>query len=269
MNVVIDPRQQKLGLIAITTFNVVHATILANQLAKWNPRQLANSRFHSLEGFLRDACGELTPHADQVAFPEWVIMRLCTSYQTPTVKNHYIWISVQPVHAAVPVVTRSSGTGCPQFSSIVQNHLYTPKEWAHGMLAARLGDGYAQLSSVREGKQSMADDNVTVAAAIEQLRAQLEKAQEEGAGKPLRFVMNSVEVELGIIFKSEAEGGGGIKAWFLDISGKAKTGDEKTHNVKLVLQPVGRDGKPTLVSDEEHEEDKDHEDKTQRRQGRN
>ena len=39
MNVVIDPRRQKLGLVAITTFNVVHATILANPLAKWNPRQ--------------------------------------------------------------------------------------------------------------------------------------------------------------------------------------------------------------------------------------
>jgi hypothetical protein len=48
MNVVIDPRRQKLGLVAITTFNVVHATILANQLAKWNPRQPDNSRFHTV-----------------------------------------------------------------------------------------------------------------------------------------------------------------------------------------------------------------------------
>jgi hypothetical protein len=48
MNVVIDPRRQKLGLVAITTFNVVHATILANQLAKWNLHQPANSRFHTV-----------------------------------------------------------------------------------------------------------------------------------------------------------------------------------------------------------------------------
>jgi hypothetical protein len=96
-------------------------------------------------------------------------------------------------------------------------------------------------------------DNVTVAAAIKQLRAQLEEAQQEGVGKDLRFVAKSVEVELGIVFKSETEVGGGVKAWFLDISGKAKAGDETTHKLKLVLEPVGRDGKPTLVSDREHE----------------
>jgi len=48
MNVVIDPRRQKLGLVAITAFNVVHATILADQLAKRNPRQPGNSRFHTV-----------------------------------------------------------------------------------------------------------------------------------------------------------------------------------------------------------------------------
>ncbi len=44
-----------------------------------------------------------------------------------------------------------------------------------------------------------------------------------------------------------------MKAWFLDISGKAKAADEKTHTVKLVLEPVGRDDKPTIVGDSEHE----------------
>jgi hypothetical protein len=96
-------------------------------------------------------------------------------------------------------------------------------------------------------------ENVTVADAIKQLRAQLEDAQREGIGKDLRFLTKSVEVELAIVFKSEIEGGAGVKAWFLDISGKAKTADETTHKVKLVLEPVGRDGKPTLVSDPEHE----------------
>ena len=96
-------------------------------------------------------------------------------------------------------------------------------------------------------------DNVTVADAIKQLRAQLEDAQHEGIGKGLRFLARSVEVELAIVFKTEAEGGAGVKAWFLDVSGKAKTADETTHKVKLVLEPVDRDGKPTLVSDRELE----------------
>jgi hypothetical protein len=48
MNVVIDPRRQKLGLVAITAFNMMHAMILANQLAKGNPCTPGNSRFHTV-----------------------------------------------------------------------------------------------------------------------------------------------------------------------------------------------------------------------------
>jgi hypothetical protein len=92
-------------------------------------------------------------------------------------------------------------------------------------------------------------DNVTVADAIKQLRAELENAQREGIDKDLRFLTKSVEVELAIVFKTETEGGAGVKAWFLDVSGKAKAADETTHKVKLVLEPVDRDGKQTLVSD--------------------
>jgi hypothetical protein len=98
-------------------------------------------------------------------------------------------------------------------------------------------------------------DNVTVAEAIKLLRSQIEDAQREGIGKGLRFLAKSVEVELGIVFKTEIEGRAGVKAWFLDISGKAKASDETTHKVKLMLEPVGRDGKPTLVGDTDHEKE--------------
>lgn len=96
-------------------------------------------------------------------------------------------------------------------------------------------------------------ENVTVAEAIKQLRAQLAEAQREGAGKDLRFTIKSIEVELAIVLKSELEGGAGVKAWFVEASGKAKDADETTHKVKLVLEPFGPDGKPTQVSDTEHE----------------
>lgn len=42
------PGRQKLSLVAITAFDVVHATILADQLPKCNPRQPGNSRFHTV-----------------------------------------------------------------------------------------------------------------------------------------------------------------------------------------------------------------------------
>jgi hypothetical protein len=52
MDIVIDPRRQKLSLVAITTFDVVHAAILANQLAKWNQRPDGKLAFsHGLDRF--------------------------------------------------------------------------------------------------------------------------------------------------------------------------------------------------------------------------
>jgi Trypsin-co-occurring domain 2 len=97
--------------------------------------------------------------------------------------------------------------------------------------------------------------NVTIAEAIKQLRVQLEDAQRDSSGKDLRFLTRSIEVELAVVFKTEIEGGVGVKAWFLDISGKAKDSDETSHKVKLVLEPIGRDGKPTQVSDKVHEKE--------------
>jgi hypothetical protein len=95
----------------------------------------------------------------------------------------------------------------------------------------------------------MTQNKVTVAEAIRELRTQLQTVSAEGAKEKIRFLPKSVEVELNITFSVEAEAGGGFKLWSLiDLSGKAKTGDESSHKVKLVLEPVGPDGKPALIS---------------------
>jgi hypothetical protein len=94
----------------------------------------------------------------------------------------------------------------------------------------------------------MLKDKVTVADAVRELRSHLLEATNEGVDQAIRFMPKSVEVELGITFSLEAEASGGFKLWSLiDLSGKGKIGDESTHKVKLVLEPVGRDGKPTLI----------------------
>ena len=94
-------------------------------------------------------------------------------------------------------------------------------------------------------------DDVTIADAIKQLRAQLIEAIREGEGKSVRFLPKSVEVELTMVLKSQVDGGGGIKAWFVDVSVKGSTGNEATHKVKLTLDVVGPGGKPTEISDYE------------------
>ena len=106
-------------------------------------------------------------------------------------------------------------------------------------------------------------ENVTIAEAVEQLRVQLAEAQvrfakvqrEAGTGKDIRFLTKSVEVELAVVFKTEVEGGAGLKAWFLDVSAKTKGSDEATHKIKLVLEPLGPGGTPTQIAGNEHESD--------------
>lgn len=59
-----------------------------------------------------------------------------------------------------------------------------------------------------------------------------------------------------ITFSLEGEAGGGFKVLSLiDLSGKAKTTSSNTHKVKLVLEPVDREGKPILIRDNNRESD--------------
>ncbi len=96
---------------------------------------------------------------------------------------------------------------------------------------------------------------ITLAHAIRELRAQLAEAAVEGEKAAIRFVPKSVEVELGITFEAEAEAGGGFKLFSLiDLSAKAKAGQESTHKVKLTLEPVGRDDKPLKISGQREKE---------------
>src|SRR5262245_43598069 len=95
----------------------------------------------------------------------------------------------------------------------------------------------------------MAHD-VTITEAIQRLREQLEEAQRQGSGHDIQFVAKDVEVELTIAFKTSIEGGAGVKAWFLDISGKGKRDEEASHKIKLVLEPQDKSGRRTLVGDE-------------------
>src|SRR5208337_1268322 len=81
----------------------------------------------------------------------------------------------------------------------------------------------------------------SISSAIIELREQLIEAMKEGDGKSIRFVPTTVEVELSLVFKSEASAGlkgGGLWSIF-EISGSGQVSNENTHKVKLTLQPVG------------------------------
>lgn len=93
---------------------------------------------------------------------------------------------------------------------------------------------------------------ISLEEAIEDLRTQLQNAAVKGANESIRFIPKTVEVELSIAVNREAKAGAGFKLWsILDLSAEGKVGDANTHKVKLVLEPVGKDGKPTQISSPE------------------
>lgn len=111
----------------------------------------------------------------------------------------------------------------------------------------------AAAHGLAKGTRDMAQNELSIAEAIGQLRAELQSAQEAARQHDLKFEIEKVEVELSVVVKSEAEAGAGIKAWVFDVSGKTKAADEAVHKVKLVLIPsvTGAKGErePVLTSD--------------------
>jgi hypothetical protein len=90
--------------------------------------------------------------------------------------------------------------------------------------------------------------------AIKDLRTQLQNAATAGTGAGIRFVPKTVEVELSIAITKEAEGKASGGLWsIIDLSASGKYANEQSHKVTLTLEPVGKDGKPTLIKSSETE----------------
>lgn len=88
---------------------------------------------------------------------------------------------------------------------------------------------------------------------IEQLRLELGAALGAGDGKGLRFIAESVELELNVSVAREGKGKAGIKFWVVDagLEGGVKRAREQTIKLKLSPRDVsgpggeapGKDGK--------------------------
>ena len=97
----------------------------------------------------------------------------------------------------------------------------------------------------------MADDaRIPLARAIEDLRSELLRAVASGKGQALQFRLKPIELELKLAVTREAEANGGVKFWVLDIGAKGSIGDAETHTLRLVLEPVGKDGRSEFLVSE-------------------
>jgi hypothetical protein len=79
--------------------------------------------------------------------------------------------------------------------------------------------------------------------AIIDLRGQLTRALDQGAGEALKFAVGAVELELEIELAVEATAKAETKWWVVSAGGETKGGRSSTHRIKLTLTPKldGRD----------------------------
>lgn len=91
----------------------------------------------------------------------------------------------------------------------------------------------------------MADQMVSLAAAIEGLREALTQAIDEGAAKGMQFQLDPIELELQAVVTKEANGKIGWKV--LEVGGSGESA--VTQTIKLKLTPVWKTQDGKLVKD--------------------
>jgi hypothetical protein len=88
-----------------------------------------------------------------------------------------------------------------------------------------------------------------LADAIEAVRTELRRAQDEGRGSDVRFVVGATEVEFTVEVVKAAGGEASVKVLnILSLGGTGEASTGKTNRVKIVLTPVGVGGAPFEVA---------------------
>jgi hypothetical protein len=92
-------------------------------------------------------------------------------------------------------------------------------------------------------------EELVLADAIEAVRRELRRAQDEGRGSDVRFVVGPAEVEFTVEVVKAAGGEASVKVLsLLSFGGSGEVSTGKTNRVKLVLTPVGVGGAPFEVA---------------------
>lgn len=80
--------------------------------------------------------------------------------------------------------------------------------------------------------------SVDLADTIRVLRQQLSAAMHEGQSEELRFDLGEVQLEFEVVVTKDASADGGIRFGVLSLGAKANIGNEASHRISLIMQPV-------------------------------
>ncbi|MGI9001278.1 MAG: trypco2 family protein [Pseudonocardia sp.] len=91
---------------------------------------------------------------------------------------------------------------------------------------------------------------VPLSDAIASLRVELQQALEEGAGKPLQFLVSALDVELEVVVTAKASGKASAGLWtVITAEAGAEHSRSRTHRIKLSLTPQTADGERLKIAD--------------------
>ncbi len=80
--------------------------------------------------------------------------------------------------------------------------------------------------------------NIPLSEMIESLRKEIEISIANAKDEDIRFRWEQVDLELQVLVEKQKEGGGGLKFWVLNASGKHARKDLSVHTFKISLTPV-------------------------------
>lgn len=91
---------------------------------------------------------------------------------------------------------------------------------------------------------------IRLADAIRALRRELITAMADSDKQPVRFRLDTVDLELQMEATSSTEVGGGIRFWVIDASGKTSGSSASAHTIKLHMDAAMADGGEVWTSDQ-------------------
>ena len=98
-------------------------------------------------------------------------------------------------------------------------------------------------------QNEMDDLGVGLADAIDQVRAELERATSDGGQSEVAFRAGPVQLEFEVAFTKTGGVDGGFRLSVLALGAKRERSSVSTHRIHVSLTPVDRQGHDKLISD--------------------
>ncbi|GGX84439.1 trypco2 family protein [Streptomyces anandii] len=86
--------------------------------------------------------------------------------------------------------------------------------------------------------------------AISALRNELLEAMTGSETSPIRFRLDSVDLEVQVVIGKSAEVGGKVRYWVVSAEGKGSLASTRTHTLRLHLQAATAANEPVYTSDQ-------------------